>query len=468
LTIYITVLSRKGAKNTGITYRDYDWTPDFFNGVTVTMSSGGKAFVAPTNGWLISNPRKTTTAGNTITINSIEFGYSSSTAQAPVQMLLRKGDVVTSSHAYTVDFYPCKSEQHDYIPVSEHTPYDIWKGAVLYDANGEVSVRDLYVPNASAWKSEVGHAVIGSITRIEDEKAYDSNGNVLFNIQSQYITNGNYMFIQSSITSFDGDFGALTSGAQMFAGARLTTWNTDLPSLTSGETMFYACPNLTSFNADVHSLTTGWNMFMNCSSLTTVSFVDDLGTLTKLDALSNAAGMFKSCSLSYTSLNNILDALPARNGNVIEITVADSVKDDMSNNPQWEGVLIPAHDSGNYYEFTHNGWKVRLTSRTGFVATTSYDITAENGYIPDASAWYYEVGNGSYNDFDERTISIEDNKALDASGNTLFNVDSGNIENGSRLFENFTNLTSFNGDLNNLTNGYSMFDVQGDYDTSLN
>ena len=226
--------------------------------------------------------------------------------------------------------------------------------------------------------------------------------------------------------------------------------------------MFYACPNLASFRADVHSLTTGWNMFMNCSNLTTVSFIGGL------DALGNAGGMFKSCSLSYTSLNNILDALPARNNNVIEITVADSVKDDMLSDPQWEGVSIPAHDSGSYYEFAHNGWKVRLTSRTGFDVTESYDITAQNGYVPDASAWYYEVGSGSDNDLDERTVSIENSRALDADGNTLFNVDSANIENGSRLFKDFPNLTSFNGDLNNLTNGYSMFNVGGDYDASLN
>lgn len=385
LTIYITVLSRKAAKNTGITYRDYDWTPDFFNCVTVTMSAGGKAFVAPTNGWLISNPRKTTTSGNTITINSIEFGYSSTTAQVPVQMLLRKGDVVTSSHAYTVDFYPCKSEQHDYIPVNEHTPYDIWKGAVIYDANGEVSVRDLYVPNASAWKSQVGHAVIGSIARIEDEKAYDSNDNVLFNIQSQYIENGAGMFVQSTITSFDSTLDALTNGTQMFGYSGLTQWNTNLPNLTTGDNMFMACSSLTSFTADLHSLSSGWYFLNNCTNLTDVAFVGGL------DALTDGTAMFKNCSLSYTSLTNILNALPARSGNVIEITVADSVKDDMTNDSQWIGVIIPAHSSGSYYEFTHNGWKVRLTSQTGFEIENPFDVSETNGYIPDASQWNTNV-----------------------------------------------------------------------------
>jgi hypothetical protein len=452
-TILLSVLTRKIGKDTGITIRQYDWTPDVFCPINVTLSTAGNAFVAPTNGWIVSKSTQTTSGANSLTLNGIEIGASGSTAQADLQVLMRMGEFVTATTAYNLVFFPCKSEQFDYRLENTHTKYDIWKGAIKYDENGESSVQDLYIPNASAWKSEVGHEVISRIYTIDGEQAYDSNGHVLFNIQSQYIENGNYMFIQCSITNFNANLGALRSGAQMFAGARLTSWNTDLPSLTSGETMFYACPSLTSFNADVHSLTTGWNMFMNCSNLTTVSFVGGL------DALTNGSGMFKGCSLSYTSLNNVLAALPARNGNVIEITVADNVKDDMLNDPQWEGVSIPAHNSGNYYEFTHNGWNVRLTSRTGFAATESYDITAENGYIPDASAWHYEVGSGSNNDLDERTISIENNRALDASGNTLFNIDSGNIENGSRLFDNFTNLTSFNGDLDKLTNGYSMFNV---------
>lgn len=387
LTIYITVLSRKVAKNTGITYRDYDWTPDFFNGVTVTMSAGGKAFVAPTNGWLISNPRKTTTSGNTITINSIEFGYSSTTAQVPVQMLLRKGDVVTSSHSYTVSFYPCKSEQHDYIPVNEHTPYDIWKGAVVYDANGEVSVRDLYVPDASAWKSDVGHAVIGSIARIEDEKAYDSNGNVLFNIQSQYIENGAGMFVQSTMTSFDSTLDALTNGTQMFGYSRLTQWNTNLPNLVTGDCMFMGCGSLTSFTADLHSLSRGWYSFANCTNLTDVSFVGSL------DALINGAYMFKGCSLSYASLTNILNALPqtTASGRFIEITVADSVFDDMVDDERFTDAEIPPFSGSTYFSFTHNGWEVRLTSQTGFIVGVdpyeAYAIVEGSQYIPDASSW---------------------------------------------------------------------------------
>lgn len=402
-TILLSVLTRKIGKDTGITIRQYDWTPDVFCPINVTLSTAGNAFVAPTNGWIVSKSTQTTSGANSLTLNGIEIGASGSTAQADLQVMMRKGQFVTATTAYNLVFFPCKSEQFDYRLENTHTKYDIWKGAIIYDENGESSVQDLYIPNANTWKNEVGHEVIGSIARIEDEKAYDSNGYVLFNIQSQYIENGNHMFIQSSITSFDANLDALISGAQMFAGARLTSWNTDLPSLTSGETMFYACPNLSSFRADVHSLTTGWNMFMNCSNLTTVSFVNGLGALT------DGTGMFKSCSLNYTSLYNILAALPTRNGNVIEITVADSVKDDMLNDPQWEGVSIPAHNSGNYYGFTHNGWNVRLTSRTGFSLSSSYDVSEVNGYIPDASQWKSNV----YTANNLNIVSVVDGVAYD-------------------------------------------------------
>jgi hypothetical protein len=118
-------------------------------------------------------------------------------------------------------------------------------------------------------------------------------------------------------------------------------------------------------------------MFMNCSNLTTVSFVGGL------DDLRDGTAMFKGCSLSYTSLNNILNALPqtTESGRTIEITVADSVKDVMLSDAQWQGVSIPAYNSGNYYELTHNGWRVRLTSRTGFsvVEESEYDISEANG-----------------------------------------------------------------------------------------
>lgn len=196
----------------------------------------------------------------------------------------------------------------------------------------------------------------------------------------------------------------------MFSNSGLTQWNTNLPKLVTGDYMFRNCGSLTSFTADLHSLSSGWWFFTNCSNLTTVSFVNG-----GLDALTDGAAMFYNCSLNYTSLNNILNALPARNGKVIEITVADSVKDDMLNDSRWDGVTIPDYNSGNYYEFTHNGWRVRLTSRTGFevvegqLPSTQFDVSEATGYIPDASSWHSNV----YTANNLNIVSVVDGGAYD-------------------------------------------------------
>lgn len=385
-TVLLSVLTRNYAKNTGISVRNYDWTPDVFCPINVTLAANGSVFVAPTNGWIISKSSQTTSGANSLKLNGIEIAKSSNTSQADMQILMRKGEFIGADTAYTLVFYPCKSEQFDYRLDGGHTMYDIWKGAVVYDEFGQPTVKDLYVPDASAWKSEVGSSVIGRIATISDEVAYDASGNFLFNIQSQHIENGKGLLVGSTITSWNTSLANLRIGEQMFGYSAINTWTTALPLMWKGDSMFYGCSQLTTFNASLPALTSGWHMFTNCSSLSNV-------TIGSLVSLTDGTNMFKGCSLSYTSLNNILNALPTRNGNVIEITVADSVKDDMLNDSQWQGVTIPAYNSSNYYEFTHNGWNVRLTSRTGFsvINETEYDISEANGNTQVTGEWYLNV-----------------------------------------------------------------------------
>ena len=400
-TILLSVLTRNYAKNTGITVRSYDWTPDVFCPINVILSTADTAFVAPTNGWIISKSTQTTSGANSLTLNGVEIAKSSGTSQADVQILIRKGEFITATTAYDLVFYPCKSEQFDYRLEGGHTPYDIWKGAVVYDEYGQPSVKDLYIPDASAWKTEVGSAVTGKIATISGEEALDSNGDVLFNIQSGYIENGRGMFVQSTITSFTSTLDVLSNGTQMFGYSGLTQWNVNLPNLVTGDCMFMGCGSLTSFSADLHSLSSGWYFLANCTNLTDVAFVGGL------DALTDGTYMFKGCSLSYTSLTNILNALPTRNGNVIEITVADSVANDMVDDERFTDAEIPPFSGSTYFSFTHNGWEVRLTSQTGFVvgtlAQTPYDVTEQNGYIPDASGWNEVMGYAGLNIIDNIT-----------------------------------------------------------------
>ena len=192
-TILLSILTRNYAKNTGITVRSYDWTPDVFCPINVALSTAGAVFTAPTHGWIISKSSQTTSGANSLTLNGIEIAKSSSTEQSDVQILMRKGEFVTATTAYNLIFYPCKSEQFDYRINSNNC--DIWKGAVVYDEYGQPSVKDLYIPDASAWKTEVGYSVTGKIATIANEEALDADGNVLFNIQSSYIENGKGLLV---------------------------------------------------------------------------------------------------------------------------------------------------------------------------------------------------------------------------------------------------------------------------------
>ena len=387
-TVLLSVLTRNYAKNTGISVRNYDWTPDVFCPINVTLAANGSVFVAPTNGWIISKSSQTTSGANSLKLNGIEIAKSSNTSQADMQILMRKGEFIGADTAYTLVFYPCKSEQFDYRLDGGHTMYDIWKGAVVYDEFGQPTVKDLYVPDASAWKSEVGSSIIGRIATISDEVAYDANGNFLFNIQSQHIENGKGLLVGSTITNWNGSLANLRIGEQMFGYSAINTWNTALPLMWKGDNMFYGCSQLTTFNASLPALTSGWHMFTNCSSLTNV-------TIGSLSSLTDGTNMFKGCSLSYASLNSVLSALPPRTA-TIDITVADSAANDMTDDERFLGAEVPPHQSGSYFEFTHNGWTIRLTSQAGFTIaeeqTTPYDVSAANGYIPDASNWGNEVG----------------------------------------------------------------------------
>jgi hypothetical protein len=100
-----------------------------------------------------------------------------------------------------------------------------------------------------------------------------------------------------------------------------------------------------------------------------------------------------------------------------------------------------------------------------------YDITEENGYIPDASKWNSKL----FSSLEEVPTSVSNGYAWNAS-TQLFRVDSPNIVNGTNLmyynsdliewndsleslelgsymFYYCSNLTTFNSDLSSLTNG---------------
>ena len=373
----------------------------------------------------------------------------------------------------------------------------------------DITVESGYIPDASKWHDRVYPDVESPITSVTNGYAMNASTQ-LFRVDSPNIVNGSYLMEDNrNLTSWDDSLESLTNGYYMFYYCtNLTSFNSDLSSITGKNNttgyMFYNCNKLTTFNASLSSLTeNNSTMFSSCSNLTT--FISDLSSLgdgsymfrdknnlttfnASLRSLTNGSYMFNNCA-KLTSFNGDLSSL--RNGTdmfkgcILDeasvVHISNTIKDISS--------LTLADDEG-FITINHNtniptsileecgnrmvakGWDV-VFNNLSFGIT--FDITAENGYIPDASKWHDKV----YSALELPITSVTNGYAMNAS-TQLFRVDSPNIVNGSYLMygnskleswddslESLTNgsnmfngcskLTSFNSDLNSLTNGKCMF-----------
>ena len=125
------------------TVQNYNWTPDWRNnvrGVDVT------SFEIPVNGWLSINKSQ-----SPIFVNGKQM--TTLTSNGSYQSMLKSGDIITSESEFTYTFAPCKSEVLDWREVP--TDYDIWRGAIFRNDDGSVESRDLYIPDATNWKTNV-------------------------------------------------------------------------------------------------------------------------------------------------------------------------------------------------------------------------------------------------------------------------------------------------------------------------
>jgi hypothetical protein len=74
-------LFEKTIEQTGITYRQYDWTPDDDNVITFSTSSNFRGYFAPTNGWLISLPSTScSSSSSNVMVNNVVVAASTTTA----------------------------------------------------------------------------------------------------------------------------------------------------------------------------------------------------------------------------------------------------------------------------------------------------------------------------------------------------------------------------------------------------
>lgn len=263
-------------------------------------------YTTPTNGWFVKTHDGSYQQGEWIVyINGFGMFKSDTDGNMNGSMLLKKGDTISASALGKVAYFiPCRSEENDWRETK--TSYDIWKNAVTENADGTITVQNLHIPDASGWyTANNSSSVFSNLRTVNGNIAYDANGNVLFNIQSEYIEVGTRLFYGSGITSFGGSLESLTNGSYMFSNCNsLTRWSIDMPKLTTATEMFANCANLRDFNANLQSLASLDGVFTN---VPLVNFTSDLRSLTSGDHIFTNTQSLKSITADLRSMTSAIE-----------------------------------------------------------------------------------------------------------------------------------------------------------------
>ena len=308
------------------------------------------------------------------------------------------------------------------------------------------------------------------------------------------LTNGSYMFSWcKNLTTFKSNLSSLTEGNWMFSDCtNLTTFDLELKSLTNGEFMFDTCKNLTSFTSDLSSLTYGYGMFENCKNLTTftsgssgepvnlsslknggrmfrncyslTAFTSDLSSLTNgsmmfdecynltaftsnLSSLTGGSSMFKGCT-SLTEFTSDLSSLT--NGNEMFLNCSLDA-------PSVQNIALTVNKNTTTSAFNFH---IGIDTKIAGDAQVKRDL----GLIKNKGWTLYVNGSTSTGNYTTPTYKACINVSDVASGYKDRNIVNGvwgehlpKLEDGSKMFENCTTLTTFISDLSSLTNGTQMF-----------
>ena len=144
---------------------------------------------------------------------------------------------MTSSSEIDITFAPCISDSA--VLPSPLTPYDIWSGIPVVSADGLSQLKNLYIPNASLWNHKILKKNNLTITKVENNKAYNGDEFVC-NIQSEKIENGTELFYNCvRLNRFDSDLSSLSEGNLMFFNCNLDAYSVErilmtIPTYTSG------------------------------------------------------------------------------------------------------------------------------------------------------------------------------------------------------------------------------------------
>ena len=455
------------ASKSGVTTTSYDWTPDYTNNIKLDVHE----YTFPVNGWLVSRDwQYLVEQQNEIRIDDKPVGQVND--KGNFSILCKKDEVLTIENGLDVPFwfFPCKSEQYDYRVT--HTPYDVWRGAVTTDAQGNTVVQNMHCPDASNWES-AHPSIQGTITKVEDEVAYDANGNVVCNIQTSEIVKQRWMLRSHPLQIFNSDLQRLEDGFGMFMYTEIESFDSDLSSLTNGNQMFNYCYQLESFNSDLSSLTNGNSMFQNCSNLT--SFTSDLSSLvygnymfnqcyhlesfySDLSSLTSGSYMFNHCS-NLKSFTSDSSGSPV---NLSSLTYGGNMFSNCSNLTTFESDLSSLTNGTRMFEYCSNltNFKTSLPNLTNgavmFMCSSLQNWDIDMPSLQGAHDMF--IGCEKLETFSGDLSSLSDGDHMFAECFMLrqFNSKMPMLETAECMFER-TKIEEFSQDLSNLVNGGFMF-----------
>jgi hypothetical protein len=175
---------------------------------------------------------------------------------------------------------------------------DIWNSYVTTDENGNVIINRDAKPfeHAHDTISSIQSTTIKSAVKVIDNEVLGANDEHIMYWQTDGLTNGESIFGNANIVTFDSDMPSLTIANYMFTYTpSLTSFNGDLSSLVEGNDMFFVS-ELTSFTSDLSSLQKGNNMFSECYNLTDFKCKN-------LDSLTHGSGMFAYTNITSFEMN---------------------------------------------------------------------------------------------------------------------------------------------------------------------
>lgn len=381
------------------------------------------------------------------------------------------------------------------------TENDLWGQYIENKSDGTIIVHDDEITELTqSWKNQKY-----SLYKIENNKGYTASYNSYYNtvsdlaffanIQTDMITDGEEMFMDSVLHYFKSDLSNLKNGEKMFSRSEnLYEVLSNLSNLTNGEQMFSYSHIANVYYLDLSSLSNGKNMFFECRNLQT--FYDDMPNLTNgekmfcycenfstfegnLQSLTNGRQMFSNTSLSNFACNRSLTNLTCGNSMFKECAFS-SFDEEMPNLIDGGYMFYNCDNLQSFYSNLSslsdgNHMFESCDNLSNFDCQYKNLSNLSNGYsmfygCRNLISFYCSLSNlanGEYmfqgcqnlESFDSDLISLKDGTSMFQNCKKLdnFRCDLPNLSDGDNMFYGCNLIKNFESDLSSLTYGNYMF-----------